>query len=132
VGASGERTEAAVPGGAGVTPRPAGKGTPTWTGEAHEGTVREVRTAQDVLALLDDAPEDLIVLMHTAGATTLSPLFADISGIVCTTGTEGSHVAILSRDFGIPCIVGAQLTTTDLDGCRIRMEPSGEVSVLDG
>jgi signal transduction protein with GAF and PtsI domain len=115
-----------------VTAQPVGRGTPTWTGEPHEGTVREVRTADDVLALLDGAPEDLVVLMHTAGATTLSPLFGDITGIVCTTGTVGSHVAILSRDFGIPCIVGAQLTVSDLDGRRIRMEPTGEVSLLGG
>jgi signal transduction protein with GAF and PtsI domain len=109
----------------------AGRGSATWSGEPLEGTVREVRTADDVLRLLDDAPDDLIVLLHTAGATTLSPLFADIRGIVCTTGTQGSHVAILSRDFGIPCIVGAQLDVPALDGRRIRMEPSGEVSLLD-
>jgi signal transduction protein with GAF and PtsI domain len=114
-----------------VTERLAGKGMAMWSGEPHEGTVQEVRTAQDVLALLEDTPEDLVVLMHTAGATTLAPLFGDITGIVCTTGTEGSHVAILSRDFGIPCIVGAELTDADLDGRRIRMEASGEVSVLD-
>jgi signal transduction protein with GAF and PtsI domain len=115
-----------------VTAEPVGKGTPTWSGEPQDGTVREVRTADDVLALLENPPEDLIVLMHTAGATTLSPLFGDITGIVCTTGTEGSHVAILSRDFGIPCIVGAELTVRDLDGRRIRMQPSGEVSLLRG
>jgi signal transduction protein with GAF and PtsI domain len=113
-----------------VTGEQIGKGKATWSGSAHEGTVREVRTADDVLALLEDPPKDLIVLMHTAGATTLSPLFGDITGIVCTTGTEGSHVAILSRDFGIPCIVAAELTR-DLDGRRVRMEPSGEVSLVD-
>jgi signal transduction protein with GAF and PtsI domain len=108
-----------------------GSGLPTWRGSTLEGVVREVRAPADVLDLLGDTPSDLIVLMHTAGATTLSPLFGDIAGIVCTTGSEGSHVAILSRDFGIPCIVGTQLTDSDLDGKRIRLEPSGEVFLLD-
>jgi signal transduction protein with GAF and PtsI domain len=112
--------------------RSVGSGLATWSGSFLEGVVREVTAPSDVLDLLGDAPKDLIVLMHTAGATTLSPLFGDIAGIVCTTGTEGSHVAILSRDFGIPCIVGTELTDADLDGRRVRMEPSGQVFVLDG
>lgn len=107
-----------------------GKGFATWSGSTLEGVVREVRAPGDVLELLGDTPPDLIVLMHTAGATTLSPLFGDIAGIVCTTGTEGSHVAILSRDFGIPCIVGTELSEPDLDGKRVRMEPSGEVFLV--
>jgi signal transduction protein with GAF and PtsI domain len=112
--------------------RVVGKGNPMWDGDALDGTVREVRTPTDVLDLLDDTPEDLIVLMHTAGATTLSPLFGDIAGLICTTGTEGSHVAILSRDFGIPCMVGTQLDGVELDGRRVRMAPTGEISILDG
>jgi signal transduction protein with GAF and PtsI domain len=108
-----------------------GRGQATWSTNPLEGTVREVRVPGDVIELLSDTPKDLIVLMHTAGATTLSPLFGDITGIVCTTGSEGSHVAILSRDFGIPCIVGTELTDAALDGRRVRLEPSGEVFALD-
>jgi signal transduction protein with GAF and PtsI domain len=109
-----------------------GRGQATWSGDPLEGVVREVVQPSDVLDLLADLPPGVIVLMHTAGATTLSPLFGDIAGIVCTTGTEGSHVAILSRDFGIPCIVGASLDDADLNGARIRMEQSGEIFKLDG
>lgn len=108
----------------------AGQGQPMWQGDALEGTVREVRTPQDVIALLQEAPEDLIILMHTAGATTLSPLFSDIRGLICTTGTGGSHVAILAREFGIPCTVGTALEREDLDGSRVRMDPSGAVELL--
>jgi signal transduction protein with GAF and PtsI domain len=109
-----------------------GRGVATWSGEPLEGTVREVTTPADVLDLMSEMPADVIVLMHTAGATTLSPLFGDIYGIVCTTGSEGSHVAILSRDFGIPCIVGASLEDPNLNGSRIRMDPTGEIFRQDG
>jgi signal transduction protein with GAF and PtsI domain len=111
--------------------REVGRGTAVWDGDPYVGTLREVRSAEDALDLLENEVEDLIVLTHTGGATSLAPLFGDIGGIVCTTGSEGAHLAILSRDFGIPCIVAAVLTETELDGRRVRLEPSGAVLVLD-
>jgi phosphoenolpyruvate-protein kinase (PTS system EI component) len=108
-----------------------GHGMATWSGAPLEGIVREVNSPKDVIGLLSGDASEAIILMHTAGATTLSPLFSDIAGIVCTTGSEGSHVAILSRDFGIPCIVGANLTDAGLNGSRVRMDPSGEIFRLD-
>jgi len=106
----------------------AGSGTPAWNGDPVAGTAYEVNTADDILDLLDDTPEDLVVLMHTAGATTLAPLFGDIKGIICTTGNLGSHVAILSREFGTQCILGAVLNA-DLHGQRVRLDSSGDIFV---
>jgi phosphohistidine swiveling domain-containing protein len=94
------------------------------------GTVAEISTTEDVLGLLDSAPEDLIILMHTSGGTILSPLFNDIKGIVSTTGSSGSHVAILSREFGVPCIMGIELNTHELAGRTVRMQPNGEIHVV--
>lgn len=111
--------------------RRAGEGTAVWSGEPVDGVVREVRTTEDVIALLNDVPPDLIVLMHTAGATILAPLFSDIKGIVCTAGNVGSHVAILAREFGVPCLVGTRLAVDDLAGRHVRLDPAGAVEVRD-
>jgi phosphohistidine swiveling domain-containing protein len=111
--------------------RAVGQGKAIWDGEPYVGTVREVATSADALDLLDNPLDDLIVLCHSGGATSLAPLFGDIRGVICTTGSEGAHLAILSRDFGIPCIVGADLGGAELDGRRVRLEADGTVVVLD-
>jgi phosphohistidine swiveling domain-containing protein len=108
-----------------------GRGTAVWDGDPYVGTVREVTSSRDALDLLDNPVDDLVVLCHSGGATSLAPLFGDIRGVICTTGSEGAHLAILSRDFGIPCIVGAELSEADLDGKRVRLEADGTVVVLD-
>jgi phosphohistidine swiveling domain-containing protein len=110
--------------------RQVGQGIPTWDGEPYEGTMREVRSAADTIDLIENPVEDLVILTHSAGATSLAPLFGSIGAIVCTTGSEGCHLAILSRDFGMPCIVGVALDADDLDGRHVRLEPSGTVLVL--
>src|SRR3954454_2724707 len=103
----------------------AGTGTPTWNGDPVEGAIVEVSTPDDVLELMETDLDDKIVLMHTAGATLLAPLFADLKGIVCTTGGIGSHVAILSREFGVPCVVSVSLDVSIVDR-RVRLDSSGD------
>ncbi|MFT4128108.1 MAG: PEP-utilizing enzyme [Gordonia sp. (in: high G+C Gram-positive bacteria)] len=90
------------------------------------GTVVEIRTTEDVLPLFDHCPDALIVLLHTSGGTILSPLFSDINGVISTVGSTGSHVAILSREFGIPCVMGAELTE-ELNGKVVRIDADGTV-----
>lgn len=107
----------------------AGKGQPVSGDTAVTGTVAEIKATEDVLELLDGAPDDLVIVMHTSGGTILSPLFDEIKGIICTTGSKGSHVAILSREFGVPCLMGVELTVPDLVGRTVRLQPDGEIYV---
>jgi phosphoenolpyruvate-protein kinase (PTS system EI component) len=108
-----------------------GKGTPTWECRTVEGVVRDITTPADVLPLMEEDLEETIVLMHTAGATMLVPIFSELTGVLCTVGGTGSHVAILSREFGVPCLVGVELEQNDLDGKRVRIDPSGSVQLLE-
>jgi phosphohistidine swiveling domain-containing protein len=108
----------------------AGKGVATWEGDGAEGTVVDVSTPDDVLALMDMDLADVIILIHTAGASMLAPLFSDLIGIICTTGGLGAHVAILSREFGVPCVVSAELDAAAITGKRVRIDSSGEVFLL--
>jgi phosphohistidine swiveling domain-containing protein len=91
--------------------------------------VVDVVTTEDVLALLDLDLTDAIILVHTAGATMLAPLFSELTGIICTTGGIGSHVAILAREFGVPCIVSAQIAEP-IVGQRVRIESNGQVRLI--
>lgn len=109
----------------------AGRGVPTWDGSSAEGLVFEVSTPEDLLSLMDLEEPNVIILIHTAGASMLAPLFSDLTGIICTTGGLGSHVAILSREFGVPCVVSAELHA-GVAGRQVRLQPSGDIELLSG
>ncbi len=73
-----------------------------------EGRLHRFDTVDDVLAVLDDGtdPNTLVALVQDAGATFLAPLEADLAGILCRSGDVESHLAIVSRDFRIPALMG--------------------------
>jgi phosphoenolpyruvate synthase/pyruvate phosphate dikinase len=60
-------------------------------------------------------------------------LFTRIAGLVTDTGGTTSHPAVLSREFGIPAVVGTSVATKRIrTGDRIRVDGSkGTVEVLE-
>jgi phosphoenolpyruvate-protein kinase (PTS system EI component) len=42
----------------------------------------------------------------------------------------GAHIAILSREFGVPCLVATELTGGDIVGKRVRIDGSGDVRAI--
>jgi len=72
-----------------------------------------VETAENVINLFDKA-NGKIVVCEDAGTTTLGPILPDLAGIVCTTGSAGSHLAIVSREFELPCVMSAEFVINDL------------------
>ncbi|MEV4420146.1 PEP-utilizing enzyme [Patulibacter sp. NPDC049589] len=108
----------------------AARGTPTIKTESIEGNVVDVRTPDQILGLLDMDLTEVIVLIHTAGASMLAPVFGDLRGVLCTVGGPGAHVAIISREFGVPCVVALDIFGEDIVGRRVRVEPSGEVHII--
>jgi pyruvate,water dikinase len=60
-------------------------------------------------------------------------LFTKIAGLVTDTGGTTSHPAVLSREFGIPAVVGTSGATRVIaTGDRIRVDGSkGIVEVLE-
>jgi len=99
-----------------------------------EGDLFEVRSAPDALALMDQitggSVSKPIVLIHEAGGTTVGPLLEDVGGVISTKGTLGAHVALLAKEYGCPCIVGAEWTTPAEDVGRVRLAGDGTVWAL--
>ena len=81
---------------------------------------------EDVLALMDSGAEGVVVLVRDAGATFLAPIYHELTGVICTSGTVRSHIGIVSREFQIPCVMG---TTFDGDepaeGTEVELDCSG-------
>ena len=97
-----------------------------------EGILREIKSIQDVLTLLKefkadeekDAMKETIVLVEDAGTTTLAPVLSRLKGVICTSGALGSHLAIVTREFGIPALMGTNLHYDgELANQRVRIEP---------
>ncbi len=92
-----------------------------------EGVARVVRTVDE----FDDVRDgDILVCQMTNPAWVV--LFTKIAGLVTDTGGTTSHPAVLSREFGIPAVVGTSNATHRIStGDRIVVNgTTGEVTVL--
>ena len=92
-----------------------------------EGTARVVKTVDE----FDDVREgDILVCQMTNPAWVV--LFTKIAGLVTDTGGTTSHPAVLSREFGIPAVVGTSEATRRIaTGDRIRVDgTAGRVEIL--
>jgi phosphoenolpyruvate-protein kinase (PTS system EI component) len=98
------------------------------SGRECQGTLRVVDTIPDVLRLMREDLSDVILFMQSASATAATPLFAKIKGIVCTAGGATSHLAIVAREFDLPCVMASAMEYTNgLDGRRVSLNQKGEI-----
>lgn len=89
-----------------------------------EGELRYITSIEEVIQLWKEGADGKIVLVDDAGTTTLSPILPRLAGVVCTSGALGSHLAIVTREFEIPALMGTKLEDpTSLDGKRVRIAP---------
>jgi pyruvate,water dikinase len=90
---------------------------------ASAGTVRgRARVMLSATELYDLHEGEILVCEATSPNWT--PAFAVIAGCVCDGGGSLTHAAIVSREYGIPCVVGCSVATA-----RIR---TGDLVEVDG
>lgn len=83
-----------------------------------EGTARVITSVAELHKV---QAGDILVCGGTT--TEWTPVFGIIAGCVCDTGGSLTHAAIVSREYGIPCVVGtAAATKTVKTGDRIRVD----------
>lgn len=102
-----------------------GTGVPSYQFPSVTGRVKWFRSPVDVIESLDSDLESTIALVESGGTTFLSPILGRLGGIVCRDGTLRSHLAIVSREFEVPCLVGTSLTEDLHDGTEITLEARG-------
>jgi phosphoenolpyruvate-protein kinase (PTS system EI component) len=91
-----------------------------------QGELREVTSIQDVINLWKEGAAGKIVIVEDAGTTTLGPILSKLAGIVCKTGGIGSHLAIVSREFSIPALMGTKIKTNEsLNKRQVMIKPNG-------
>jgi phosphohistidine swiveling domain-containing protein len=78
------------------------------------GPVRVVHAPDDI----DDIEPDTVLAVHVTDVG-WTPLFGCVAAVVTDVGGLHSHAAIVAREFGIPCVVGTDRATLDLENGRI-------------
>lgn len=115
--------------------RQIGQGLNAFEAEPVEGPVRWLDSPEDVLDFVtrDDVAETIVI--SRGGTTTfMAPaLSAGARGLITLQGAPESHLGIVSREFGIPCVMSVAFTegvqtargeTVPADGTLVRLDVS--------
>jgi signal transduction protein with GAF and PtsI domain len=110
--------------------REIGRGTKVATAAPVRGAWRPLEDPDDVLALMDEDPSEVIAVVADAGATFLAPVFEDLIAVVCLSGTPLSHIGIVSRDYEVPCVMGTTLAENPTSGQTVEVDCSGDDGIV--
>jgi len=88
------------------------------------GVARFVSTVETVMEMLTEGvPENTIAVIDDSGGTLTAPILGDFTGVLCMGGTIRSHLGILTREYGVPCLMAVELDGL-ADGEEIVVEYS--------
>ncbi|MEA2243684.1 MAG: hypothetical protein QOD24_3240 [Solirubrobacteraceae bacterium] len=88
------------------------------------GTAHFVSDVETVMAMLTEGvPDDTIAVIDDSGGTLTAPILGDFKGVVCMGGTIRSHLGILTREYGVPCLMAAKLEGLN-EGDHVTVEYS--------
>jgi signal transduction protein with GAF and PtsI domain len=107
-----------------------GSGTRVFETDPVRGSWRRLTSPDDVLELMDTGADGVVACVADAGATFLAPIFDELTAVVCLSGTPLSHIGIVSREYQIPCVMAAALTSEPADGDAVEVDCSGEPGVV--
>ncbi len=96
--------------------------------EEASGEFVVVESVEDVLKLLETGADNKLVIVEDCGTTTLGPILSKINAVICTSGSEGSHLAIVSREFEIPAVMSTRFS---LDNYKSLNGKKGKVRSID-
>jgi phosphohistidine swiveling domain-containing protein len=86
------------------------------------GTVRYIRSNARVLAYLNDGvPPGTIAVIDDSGGTLTAPIIDQFAGVICAGGSVRSHLGILTREYGIPCLMNSRISGIR-DGDTVELE----------
>ncbi len=86
------------------------------------GIARYIRSSEHVIKYMKNGvPPDTIAIIDDSGGTLTAPILEKFKGVICAGGTVRSHLGILTREYGIPCLMNARIDGI-FDGDTVEME----------
>ena len=95
------------------------------------GRWRRLAGPDDVIDLMDTGAEGVVAVVDDAGATFLGPVFDELAAVVSTGGTQRSHIAIVSREYQVPCVMACRFPDGEPDdGAEVEIDCSGDEGIV--
>jgi hypothetical protein len=89
-----------------------------------KGTARYIRTSERVIDFMKNGvPDGTIAVIDDSGGTLTAPILEHFAGVICAGGTVRSHLGILTREYGIPCLMNAKISGIR-EGDSVELETS--------
>lgn len=90
-----------------------------------EGTARYIRSPMQVMKYLEEGvPDNTIAIIDDSGGTLTAPILSQFKGVICAGGSTRSHLGILTREYGVPCVMNAKISGIR-QGDTVRIECTG-------
>lgn len=101
--------------------------------ESVSGVSRWLETPEDVVAFVDEGTVESTIVVARGGTTTfLTPaLVAGIKGVITLQGAPTSHLGIVCREYGIPCVMSVAFTEGEENERGELVPPDGSQLILD-
>lgn len=95
------------------------------------GTACYVRSSEKVIEFMRaGVPAGTIAIIDDSGGTLTAPILEQFAGIICAGGTVRSHLGILAREYGIPCLMNARISGIR-DGDRVEIEATAAATTAE-
>jgi phosphohistidine swiveling domain-containing protein len=95
------------------------------------GVARYIRSSDRVLSLLTEGvPSETIAIIDDSGGTLTAPILEQFKGVICAGGTVRSHLGILTREYGIPCLMNAKISSIK-EGDRVEIESTASAKTAE-
>jgi hypothetical protein len=94
-------------------------------------TARYVRSTDRVLDwLTNGVPANTIAVIDDSGGTLTAPILEQFKAVICAGGTVRSHLGILTREYGIPCLMNAKVSGI-MEGDTVLIEASAKAKTAE-
>lgn len=95
------------------------------------GIARYIRSTDRVLKwLTEGVPENTIAVIDDSGGTLTAPILEQFKGVICAGGTVRSHLGILTREYGIPCLMNAKVNGI-MEGDTVTIESTARAKTAE-
>lgn len=95
------------------------------------GIARYIRSTDRVLKwLTEGVPENTIAVIDDSGGTLTAPILEQFKGVICAGGTVRSHLGILTREYGIPCMMNAKVNGI-MEGDTVMIESTARAKTAE-